>query len=92
MIINLCYVPINILGRFAMGREIYWHSELTNWSNPWVTFGITLLSCCLVFLVAFLTAMATQKRFGYKERGSKWYLNAQREIENLHKKMYSEDE
>lgn len=60
-LINICYIPVNILGKFAFKREVYWQSDLSNWSNPIVTFSIIFASSVLVYLVVFFIAKLTQR-------------------------------
>jgi len=52
-LMQFSYMPINLLGgtKLFFGRPVYYQSNLTDWSTPWITFG---MYCCSAF-VQFLS-------------------------------------
>lgn len=51
-IMQFSYMPINLLGgtEIFFGRPVYYQSNLTDWSTPWITFGLYCLSAFVQFL------------------------------------------
>lgn len=70
----MSYMPVNLLGGTKMffGRPVYYESSLTDWSTPWITFGLYCAIAFIQWLSIQIVARITLKTHGFVEHNGKW--------------------